>query len=281
MEQEAGAGRRERAIDWLEMAPDLPHLFARLSELVHAEGYAPEELVLMPRTEVDRRETAAFTAGWAEAMSEELPRIRREYEERIAAAYAAGGSGRAGDPAARRAAAERGPGATVIRLPFATLIEPSPLLLETEERMRRAQDILDRRPEHGHEQAAETDPGAPEGGRPHRHDEADADADAGAQQQEPAARASGDLRPDARRRRTARASRKVVRRNGRPIVPPLNSIPVQPRYQAAPAGAPADGPEGAPAGPGGRSLADRARALADDLETRTGASRPEDPGAGR
>lgn len=264
------------------MAPDLPHLFARLSELVHAAGYAPEDLVLIPRSEIDRRETAAFTAGWAEAMSEELPRIRREYEKRVADAYAAGGGGGRGmDVAARRPPA-KGEGATVIRLPFATLLEPSPLVEETEERMRRAQEILDRRSGDavGAEAEAEIEaaveaavvdavvdaaaPGAvPEPAEPQASEPI---------AQPVAPRASAD----ARERRTPPASRKVVRRNGRPIVPPLRSVPVQPRPQGTSVDLPADGP-GATGEPERRSLAARARALATEMETRGGASRPEVP----
>ncbi|MEU9084579.1 hypothetical protein [Streptomyces sp. NPDC048357] len=294
------------------MAPDLPHLFARLSELVHAAGYAPEDLVLIPRSEIDRRETAAFTAGWAEAMSEELPRIRREYEKRVADAYAAGGGGRGGDPAARRTSGE-GRGAKVIRLPFATLLEPSPLVVETEDRMRRAQEILDRRTEPVHGQAAdpdadpETDPAA---GQPRPHEDEPEDPRQAQPAQEPrepreprepqapqepagpegpAEPAPPPARPPARERRAAPASRKVVRRNGRPIVPPLGSIPVQPRPQGTPAEHPADGPgaagepgeQGTQGAQGAPSLADRARALAQDMETRVGVGRPESPENGR
>ncbi|MFD4868764.1 hypothetical protein [Streptomyces sp. NPDC058412] len=284
------------------MAPDLPHLFARLSELVHAAGYAPEDLVLIPRSEIDRRETAAFTAGWAEAMSEELPRIRREYEKRVADAYAAGAGGRGGDAAARRTSGEGGGGgggAKVIRLPFATLLEPSPLVVETEGRMRRAQEILDRRTEPVHGQAADPDTGAAAGQpRPHEHEPEDPREPQEPQEpqkprepQEPPGGGAVEpapppARPLARERRAAPASRKVVRRNGRPIVPPLGSIPVQSRPQGTPAELPADGPgaAGEPGGPGEQgapSLADRARALAQDLEARVGAGRPEAPENGR
>ncbi|MFD9408554.1 hypothetical protein ACFWBN_16275 [Streptomyces sp. NPDC059989] len=289
------------------MAPDLPHLFARLSELVHAAGYAPEDLVLIPRAEMDRRETAAFTAGWAEAMSEELPRIRREYEKRVAEAYAAGG-GRGGGTAAARRTPGEGHGATVIRLPFATLLEPSPLVVETEERMRRAQEILDRRSDTGagtdsdHAQTADAEADAdPEAGQPRPHDEAghdgtgpDAPGSDGAERPQgtepsgepvPPGRATTAPVPrapaDAREKRTPPVGRKVVRRNGRPIVPPLDSVPVQPRTHGAPADPPADGP-GAAGEPGKRSLAARARALAEGMESQGGATgRPEAPDRGR
>uniref|UniRef100_A0AAU2JTL1 Uncharacterized protein n=1 Tax=Streptomyces sp. NBC_00049 TaxID=2903617 RepID=A0AAU2JTL1_9ACTN len=258
------------------MAPDLPHLFARLSELVHAAGFAPEDLVLIPRAEIDRRETAAFTAGWAEAMSEELPRIRREYEKRVAEAYAAGG-GRGGDAAARRTPGD-GRGATVIRLPFATLLEPSPLVVETEDRMRRAQEILDRRSDTGHAPAAEPDPGPIP--PPRRHDEGETSREpALTAPAAPGAARATRARGDAREKRAAPVGRKVVRRNGRPIVPPLDSVPVQPRPQGTPADPPADGP-GAAGGPDRLTLADRARALAQDLETRAGPGRPETPEQG-
>lgn len=280
MDSEVGARRRERAVDWLETAPDLPHLFARLSELVHGAGYVPEELVLIPRSEIDRRETAAFTAGWAEAMSEELPRIRREYEKRLADAYAAGAA-RGGEGAARRTPGDGGD-AKVIRLPYATLLEPSALVVETEERIRRTQEILSRRSDVDHAQAAEADS---EAGRPRRHDEPE-EPDGPDELKEPeepvasgpvtgaaASRASGD----AREKRTAPISRKVVRRNGRPIVPPLDSVPVQPRPQGTPADPSADGP-GAAGEPDRRSLAARARALAEGLETRAAdAGRTEAP----
>lgn len=224
----------------------------------------------MPRSEIDRRETAAFTAGWAEAMSEELPRIRREYEKRVAEAYAAGG-GRGTDTAARSTPAE-GEGATVIRLPFATLLEPSPLVVETEERMRRAQEILDRRPDPV--PVAEDQPVA---------GSAEPEPDAAAEREPvagPPAPAAPRASADARERRMLPRGRKVVRRRGRPIVPPLNAVPVQPRTQGNPAEPPADGP-GAAGEPERRSLADKARALAADLETRAGAGRPEVPESSR
>ncbi|MEU9159328.1 hypothetical protein AB0D29_03450 [Streptomyces sp. NPDC048424] len=257
--------------------------------------------MLIPRSEIDRRETAAFTAGWAEAMSEELPRIRREYEKRVADAYAAGGAGRGGDAAVRRTSGE-GRGATVIRLPFATLLEPSPLVVETEDRMRRAQEILDRRTEPVHGQAADADPETdPAAGQPRPHEDGPEDPRQAQEPEEPrepreppgpgmsVEPVPPPARPLARERRAAPASRKVVRRNGRPIVPPLGSIPVQPRPQGTPTGLPADGPgaagepgeQGEQGAPGVPSLADRARALTQDLETRVGAGRPEGPENGR
>ncbi|MFD3327589.1 hypothetical protein [Streptomyces sp. NPDC058701] len=306
MNRDTGAKAREQAVDWLEIAADLPHLFARLSELVHGAGYAPEDIVLIPRSELDRRETAAFTAGWAEAMAEDLPRLRREYEKRIAEAYAAGNSGRRSGP--------RGPGhgqgAEVIRLPFAALVEPPAPVREVEERMRRAQALLGRQSETGHAQAAEDDEQA--AGRPHRHDGPDATEElvggeelpadstdstesGGTGGQEPpdesggeggaggsgdagAARASGDaplLAQQVREKRTPPTSRKVVRRKGRPIVPPLEAVPAQSRPHGQSAEPRAAGE------PGRRNLTSRARALADDMETKAGGTRPVAPEGSR
>ncbi|GGZ53429.1 hypothetical protein [Streptomyces subrutilus] len=330
MDRDTGARGREHAVDWLEIASDLPHLFARLSELVHGAGYAPEDIVLIPRSELDRRETAAFTAGWAEAVAEDLPRLRREYEKRIAEAYAAGSAGRRGGP--------RGPGhgrdADVIRLPFAALIEPPAMVREVEDRVRRAQAALGRLSDTGHAQAAEDDgadgaDGAdgPDGGRAagraRRHDDSDgpdspdgggegvtdggapvgrsvgavdcvdsvdsadsvdsggvADSGAGGADGEDAgaARASGAgplAVQQVREKRTPPASRKVVRRNGRPIVPPLDAVPVQ----ARPPGQSADAQ--GPGEPRRRSLTSRARALADDMETKGGGTRPVAPEGSR
>ncbi|MBT2445906.1 hypothetical protein J7F03_02130 [Streptomyces sp. ISL-43] len=324
MDRDTGIRGREHAVDWLEVAADLPHLFARLSELVHGAGYAPEDLVLIPRSELDRRETASFTAGWAEAMGEDLPRLRREFEKRVAEAYAAGTAGRRGEP--RSAGKSQGQvlgvgqspgqgpgghGADVIRLPVTALIEPPAPVREAEERVRRAHAILDRQSDTGHAHASELDATA---GQSRRHDEPDetvesdepaesgetAEAASGSGETAEAASGSGPTGPPAepdgpadegrapratarallsvqeiREKRTPPVSRKVVRRNGRPIVPPLDSVPVQPRAQ----GSAAD-PQ-APAGPGRPSLAARARALADEMESKSGASRPVAPEGGR
>ncbi|MFI8425048.1 hypothetical protein [Streptomyces sp. NPDC085479] len=144
MDTEPDADRRERVVDWLASHPDLPHLFARLSELVHVLGYAPEELVVIPRSEIDRRETTAFTSGWAEAVSDELPRIRREYERRVADAYAQGqGDGRGIRRPQRRTDAGTQGGARVIALPFARLLEPPAAVVEAEERVRRERELFE------------------------------------------------------------------------------------------------------------------------------------------
>ncbi|MCP3760142.1 hypothetical protein [Streptomyces sp. TBY4] len=384
------------------MSLDLPHLFARLSELVHADGHAPEDLVVIPRSELDRRETAAFTAGWAEAMAEDLPRIRREYEKRVVDAYAAGGdSGRGAGPAGRRGpnpgagtspstgagsdgAGRHDGGAEVIRLPFALLLDPPALVTEAEERIRRARQPVGRglreertggeRPDEAQprderaggaergdaqfrdgrargeqpgdapsrggraggaepgdaqpgdgrlrgERVGDAQPGdgrargerlgdgpardeqagdAQPGGGPSRDAQPrdgrarERQADAGHQQaaaeeivaEEPRAHEQPGAGPapaaqEGREKRAAPAGRKVVRRRGRPIVPPLRTIPVQPRAQAPSADAPADGAERADPDVR-RSLVEKARALAQELETRGGGGgRPEPAGDGR
>ncbi|MFF7977787.1 hypothetical protein ACFZDK_01460 [Streptomyces sp. NPDC007901] len=58
MDGDASSARQRHVIDWLEQASDLPHLIARLSELVLSFGYEPEDLVILPRGELDRREMA-------------------------------------------------------------------------------------------------------------------------------------------------------------------------------------------------------------------------------
>ncbi|MFD5145351.1 hypothetical protein [Streptomyces sp. NPDC058401] len=301
MHRDASGRGREQGIDWLEVAHDLPHLFARLSELVHAEGHAPEDLVVIPRSELDRRETAAFTAGWAEAMAEDLPRIRREYEKRVVDAYAAGGDAGRGGPTARRGAnagtgpgvgtgeaGRRGEGAEVIRLPFALLLDPPALVTEAEERIRRARPPVGGQP--GNQDPGGQDPGDRQPGVGRSGDrQPDADhAQAAAEEpvaEEPRAHeqpGTGTLpsAQEVREKRAVPAGRKVVRRRGRPIVPPLRAVPVQPRAQAPSADSPPEGPERAEAD-GRRSLAQKARALAQELETRGGVGRPEPAGDGR
>lgn len=149
MDTEPGAGRRDRDVDWLAAHPDLPHLFAHLSELVHASGYPPGELVVIPRAEIDRRETAAFTAGWAEAVSDELPRIRQEYEKRVADAYAQGQGDARGVRRPQRRTDTGQEGARVIALPFAWLLEPPAAVVEAEERVRREREMFEQRADPG------------------------------------------------------------------------------------------------------------------------------------
>ncbi|MFD4372506.1 hypothetical protein [Streptomyces sp. NPDC058486] len=233
MDTEPDADRRERVVDWLASHPDLPHLFARLSELVHVLGHAPEELVVIPRSEIDRRETTAFTSGWAEAVSDELPRIRREYERRVADAYAQGQSDGRGIRRPQRRT-DTGPqdGARVIALPFARLLEPPAAVVEAEERVRRERELFEQssapetesaygdedgfngfKDESGFEGGYGGEP-EPEHGKEPAPDRAPPDALVTAQ--------------EGRTRRNAQPVRKVVRgKGGRPIVPPLSHVPVQ------------------------------------------------------
>lgn len=269
MDTEPGTDRRERAIDWLAAHPDLPHLFARLSELVHVYGYDPDELLVIPRAEVDRREADAFTAGWAEAMSEELPRIRREYEKRVADAYAQGQSDARGiRRPQRRVDAGDGGGARVIPLPFARLLGPPPAVVQAEGRMRRERELLDRRPvqelsqdEPQHATAAPSQ--HDEDSRP-RAEEAGAEPDVLLTAQE------------SRTRRTAQPVRKVMRgKGGRPIVPPLAGAPVQ-------TGSGSDRVPPEPAEPDARArkarrLSERARALEGELAAGRAQEAPPEP----
>ncbi|MFE1551379.1 hypothetical protein [Streptomyces sp. NPDC058718] len=256
METEPGANRGERAVDWLDAHPDLPHLFAYLSELVHLAGYAPDELVVIPRSEIDRRETAAFTAGWAEAVSDELPRIRREYEKRVADAYAQGQGDARGirRPQRRTDVGVAQEGARVIALPFARLLEPPAAVVEAEERVRKERELFDQR--------AEPEPEHRTGPEP------DAEPEVLLTAQE------------SRTRRNAQPVRKVVRgKGGRPIVPPLAGVPIQP---APPADRREPEPEPEPAVPEsrasrGRRLSDRARALTEDMTAERAQEAPPEP----
>ncbi|WP_128980727.1 hypothetical protein [Streptomyces roseicoloratus] len=284
MDTEPGGSRRERVTDWLESLPDLPHLFARLAELVHVNGYSPEDLVVLPRAEVDRRETAAFTAGWAEAVSDELPRIRREYEKRVADAYAQGqGDARGIRRPQRRTDANGNPdGARVIPLPFARLLEPPAVVVQAEERVRREREMFEQRPEHTYaspepesapvperlpEPAPEpeperaSDPGAGLGSGAGAVPEPEADVLLTAQ--------------ESRARRNAQPVRKVVRgKGGRPIVPPLAGVPVHgsPDRRASESGDP-----DARAGARGRRLSERARALEEELAAERAQEAPPEP----
>ncbi|MEU6946718.1 hypothetical protein ABZ957_16030 [Streptomyces sp. NPDC046316] len=270
MDTEPGANRRERVNDWLEFHPDLPHLFARLSELVHVHGYAPEDLVVMPRSVVDRREAAAFTAGWGEAMAEELPRIRREYEKRVADAYAQGQSDARGiRRPQRRMDAGEGDGARVIPLPFARLLEPPAVVLQTEARMRTERELLDRRPEQDLPQ--DDEPQHANAGPP-QHDE-----DTRPHAEEPAAEPDVLLTAqESRTRRTAQSVRKVVRgKGGRPIVPPLAGVPGQTGSGSDRAASVSAEPDGRARK--GRRLSERARALEQELTAERAQEAPPDP----
>ncbi|MFF9912274.1 hypothetical protein [Streptomyces sp. NPDC013457] len=294
-------------MDWLDTSPDLPHLFARLSELVHLHGYAPEDLVVIPRAEVDRRETAAFTSGWIEAVSEELPRIRREYEKRVADAYAHGQQDARGVRRPQRRMDDGADGARVIALPFARLLEPPAVVVEAEERVRRdrERERFDGRtgPERKSEAEHATAPQSDEEPRPHTEEPAtdrhpppsgqEASAgeaspqEASPQETHPRETHPQDASPqgtspqesgpwEARARRTAQAQRvrKVVRgKGGRPIVPPLTGGPGH-----SGSGTDRRGPESAEADTRprkGRRLSERARALEGELAERAQEAPPE------
>ncbi|MFF0472196.1 hypothetical protein [Streptomyces sp. NPDC004284] len=242
METEPAGNRREQVTDWLESHPDLPHLFARLAELVHVAGYAPEDLVVLPRAEVDRRETAAFTAGWAEAVSDELPRIRREYERRVADAYAQGQGDARGIRRPQRRTDAHGEGARVIALPFARLMEPPAAVVDAEERVRRERELFEQRPEPEHE---------PEPAPAHEAEPEPVPVPEAEPEPEPDERVNSQ---DSRPRRNTQPVRKVVRgKGGRPIVPPLNGVP---------------GQTGGTPERRGRRLSERARTLEDELAER-------------
>ncbi|MFF9426010.1 hypothetical protein [Streptomyces sp. NPDC014746] len=284
MDTEPGGNRREHVVDWLESHPDLPHLFARLAELVHVSGYAPEDLVVLPRAEVDRREAAAFTGGWAEAVSDELPRIRREYEKRVADAYAQGqGDARGVRRPQRRTDTAPQDGARVIPLPFARLMEPPDAVVRAEERVRRERELFEPRPEPEHEEheeheeyeeyeeyedygAYETESG-PAPASPHGY-EPEPEHTSG-----PGPAAGPDSRADvrmgaqgsreSRTRRNPQPVRKVVRgKGGRPIVPPLSGVPGQ--------------TGGAPERRG-RRLSERARDLEEELAAERAREAPPEP----
>ncbi|MEU3750509.1 MULTISPECIES: hypothetical protein [Streptomyces] len=252
MDTEPGASRREQVVDWLANHPDLPHLFAHLSELVHVHGYAPEDLVVIPRSEMDRRETTAFTSGWAEAVSDELPRIRREYERRVADAYAQGQGDARGIRRPQRRTDVSQEGARVIALPFARLLEPPAAVVEAEGRVRRERELFEQRAESKPEPATPSLVPDPEPEPEHQKEsgpESEPDVLVTAQ--------------ESRSRRNAQPVRKVVRgKGGRPIVPPLAGVPVQAttggeRRAAESTGAETRG--------GKRRLSERARALEEEM----------------
>ncbi|MFJ8490876.1 hypothetical protein ACIRBZ_21355 [Streptomyces sp. NPDC094038] len=259
-------------IDWLEQASDLPHLIARLSELVLSFGYEPEDLVILPRGELDRRETAAYSAGWADVVDEQLPAVRRAYEQRITAAYLQGQEdARTGrrPRRARRAEGERG--GEVIPLPYVQLLRPPSELTRVGQRGERERSVADRTPWDGIVDEVEGLDEADDGEEAqHAEDAEDAEGadgfDGGAD-----AGPGADTLLSAREVRGKRAvpaaaeRRSVVRRNGRPSVPPL-------KRDASGGGrdkgrrAEDRGQQEADA-PATR-LSDKARALADELEGR-------------
>ncbi|MFD4508240.1 hypothetical protein [Streptomyces sp. NPDC058457] len=259
-------------IDWLEQADDLPHLIARLSELVLSLGHEPQDLVILPRGELDRRETAAYSAGWADVVDEQLPAVRRAYEQRITAAYLQGQedarSGRR-PRRARRTEEERERGGEVIPLPYVQLLRPPAELTRVEQRGERERSVADGTPWDGIvdeideideiDEVAEVD----EVEDVEDLDDVDGGADAGPGA-DPLLSARG-----VREKRVVPAAaerRSVVRRNGRPSVPPLK--------RDGPGGGRDKGRRAEDRGqqesadvPGTR-LSDRARALADELEGR-------------
>jgi hypothetical protein len=285
---DASNERNDHLTDWLEQSPDLPHLIARVSELVLRLGYEPEELVTLPRAELDRRETAAYSAGWADVVAERLPAIRRAYEERITAAYLQGQEdARTGRRPRRARWAEGEPGGEVIPLPYVQLLRPPSEVTRVEERGERERSVADgtpvpgTAPPHGRSKVVEAAPRRPED---------DADAGRGRDEpDEPAPDDSPDDSPDdtandillsareVRGKRSAPSERRpVVRRNGRPSVPPLNPGPGRDKGRRTD---PAERPPEDPAdsrGAGRPRLSDKARALADELEGRAGGRRRDD-----
>ncbi|MFI9153768.1 hypothetical protein [Streptomyces sp. NPDC053367] len=197
MDGDAIKARQQHVTDWLEQAVDLPHLLARVSELVHCLGYAAEDLVVLPRAELDRRELAAYRAGWADVVEEGLPTVRRAYEERITAAYLQGqADARTGRRPRRARRPEGEEGGEVIPLPYLHRPPPEPARAERE---RPAADRVPAPPE----ESGAGGPGAADG--------------------DPTP--SVDFLLSAREVREKRGAsvqrRPVVRRRGRPSVPPL------------------------------------------------------------
>ncbi|MFJ8106768.1 hypothetical protein [Streptomyces sp. NPDC096132] len=248
-------------MDWLEQSPDLPHLIARLSEFVLRLGIAPEDLVILPRGELDRRELAAYSAGWADVVAEQVPAIRRAYEERITAAYLQGQEdARTGHRPHRARRAEGEPGGEVIPLPYVQLLRPPSAVTRVEQRGERERSVADGGP--GRVPAPAPTPAPASASAPAPGDSA------------------GDILLSAREvreKRTARSARRaVVRRNGRPSVPPLNTEGTggtsrERSRRADPQDrSPEDLTEPRP------RLSDKARALAEELEGRAGSRRRED-----
>ncbi|MBK3581594.1 hypothetical protein JHN63_49145 [Streptomyces sp. MBT65] len=255
----ASNARQTHVIDWLEQAPDLPHLIARLSELVLRFGHAPDDLVILPRAELDRRELAAYSAGWADVVDEQLPAVRRAYEQRITAAYLQGQEDARTGRRPRRVRDRDRVGGDVIQLPYVQLLSAPPELTRVEERGEQERALAD----------------GP------RDDQADPDTDLDAD-------ADTDLDPDpdilvtardVREKRAAPAERRsVVRRNGRPSVPPLTAGTGRDKGRRT------ESSEPSADRPGTRSeerprLSAKARALADELEGRASGGRREE-GAG-
>ncbi|MEU9385637.1 hypothetical protein AB0D38_33805 [Streptomyces sp. NPDC048279] len=265
---DAGNARQRQVIDWLEQAADLPHLIARLSELVLSLGHRPQDLVILPRGELDRRETAAHSAGWADVADEQLPVVRRAYEQRITAACLQGQEdARTGrlPRRARRPEGQPGGRGEVIHLPYVRLLHPPSEWTRVEQRGERERFVADggRRTADGGPWA---DPGVCEDA------EADADMDAG-----PGTDTLLSAR-EVREKRVVPAAaerRSVVRRNGRPSVPPLHregAAGGRDKVRRPDAGEQQE--EGDPVT--GARLSEKARALADELEGRAPGRRREE-----
>lgn len=272
MDGVASNARNDHEVDWLEQFSDLPHLIARVCELVLRLGYDPGELLTLPRAELDRRETAAYSAGWSDVVAEQFPAIRRAYEERITAAYLQGqADARTGRRPHRARRTEDGPGGDVIQLPYVPLLR-APAEMTRGERGA-AQPVPKPAPEP--EATAPSLPSPdPEPRRERDRDEHEGRDGPGS----PTVVPSPDVLLSAREVREKRPApaehRPVVRRNGRPSVPPLD-LPGDPgtagRDRGRRADDPASGRQVAADAAGtddSRRLSKRARALADDLEGR-------------
>lgn len=294
--------------------------------------------MILPRAELDRRELAAYSAGWADVVDEQLPGIRRAYEQRITAAYLQGQEdARTGrrPRRARRPEAERGTG-EVIPLPYVQLLRPPSEVTRVEERGERERSVADAAPmpapggggaagpgvagpgaanlvpaAQGSGSVSDPDagsrarsgsgsgsglgsgsgsgpaspslsasvPASPPGGA---HDALASGGEARASHGEPSpsdAVVAGVLLSarEVREKRTVPPERRpVVRRNGRPSVPPL-ARPGDPgagrdRGRRSDAGERPQEEPGEPLAVQGVErprLSDRARALADELEGRT------------
>ncbi|MFB7112974.1 hypothetical protein [Streptomyces sp. NPDC056291] len=304
-------------IDWLEQAPDLPHLIARVSELVLRLGYAPDELVILPRGELDRRELSAYSAGWADVVDEQLPGIRRAYEERITAAYLQGQEdARTGRQPHRARLAEAGRGSgEVIPLPYVQLLRPPAAVTRVEERGELERSVADGTPVRGPGAGGASDvssgvPAVPYG-REERTYGGGGQGGAGvvpsasspqpggsagvADAGNPSSGPVSALPPagillsarEVRERRSAPSKRRsVVRRNGRPSVPPLARLGDMGAgrdkgRRAEPGERLEDDPANPSAARGAERprLSDRARTLADEPEGRpAGPRRDEQPG---
>ncbi|MFG2960030.1 hypothetical protein ACGF5O_40695 [Streptomyces sp. NPDC048291] len=266
---DAGNARQRHVIDWLEQAPDLPHLIARVSELVLSLDHEPRDLVILPRAELDRRETAAYSAGWADVVDERLPAVRRAYEQRITAAYVQGQEDARTGRRLRRARRpegerEREYGSEVIPLPYVRLLRPPSELTRVEQRGERERSVAD---------------GTPRDGGAHGVADAAGIADAGDAADRTDAGPGADSLLSAREVREKRAvpaaeRRSVVRRNGRPSVPPLKrDAPGGGRDKGRRADGSGERDQQEPADTAGTRLSDRARALADELEERASGRR--------